>query len=101
MKFLMFTKGFMVIGLIGLSLLLCCPIVPDPRTAHRPVPQTLKVTPANLITQEVNVLDNLLSGEVINCSVIASMAKDDNPWVKIEKEEVESINIIESNAQLS
>lgn len=93
----MFTKSFVVIALISLSFLFCCPILPNPRVVHRPAPETLKITSANLVTQEVKMIDNPLSGEFINCSVIASITKEDNSWVKIEREEFESINIIEDD----
>lgn len=53
-----------------------------------------QVTPTNLITKEVNILSNPLTDEVINCPVVADLTLGDNPWAKIDNEQLRFINII-------
>jgi ligand-binding sensor domain-containing protein len=93
---LTFTKSIVIIALFSLSFLCCGPFAP--RVVQRPEVRTPEeISSAGLIAQEVKVLENPLSGELINCAVVTNV-QNDNPWVKIEREEVKSINIIEGDA---
>ena len=55
-------------------------------------------TPQNLITQEVQVISEPLSGKRLDCPVVAGITNAKTAWVKLDTQKVQYINIIEADS---